>query len=107
MRQVCKGCFQPNVVGYCPGCRKSLFLSAKISPYLAVTLPSRDQRAVLASYNKEKSLTDVRIEYALQQNGNKLELTEETGTHILKPIPTGPYERLNQLPANEHLTMQI
>ena len=39
---------------------------------------------------------------------NKLKLAREgeKGTHILKPIPTAG-KRIEQMPANEHLTMQI
>jgi serine/threonine-protein kinase HipA len=37
----------------------------------------------------------------------KLSLTEKGGQYILKPIPSGQFKNLGQVPANEHLTMQI
>ena len=34
-------------------------------------------------------------------------MTESGGQYILKPIPHGQFERLDAVPVNEHLTMQI
>ena len=57
---------------------------------------------------KHISISGVQIKYSLLLKKNKLHLTkaEEKGTHILKPIPSG-VKNADQLPANEHLTMQI
>lgn len=107
MKLSCKGCFKPNIIEYCADCRRQLFSKARIASLLPFRLPERDQLAILSSYNKERSLQDIRIEYALQQNGTSLSLVSEGGSHILKVIPTGTFGRLGQLPANEHLTMQI
>ena len=83
-----------------------LFRKARVSCYLPFSLPERNQLDILSSYSK-KDLRDIRIEFALQQNDNQLEPVEQRGSHILKTIPTGSFQRLDQLPANEHLTMQI
>lgn len=106
MRQVCKGCFKPNVVEYCADCRRQLFSRARMGTLLPFDVPERDQLSILSSYGRGKNLMEIRNEYAVQQNGTKLELAEH-GSHILKTIPTGAFQRLNQLPANEHLTMQL
>jgi serine/threonine-protein kinase HipA len=43
----------------------------------------------------------------LLQQKNKLVLTDTGGTHILKPVPSERLGRLTDLPANEHVSMQI
>ena len=105
-KPACKGCYKPDIAEYCADCRMQLFRKARVSCYLPFTLPERDQLDILSSYSK-KDLRDIRIEFALQQNENQLEPIEQRGSHILKVIPTGSFQRLEQLPANEHLTMQI
>jgi len=47
------------------------------------------------------------VKYSLKREGGKLGLTEIGGEYILKPIPVGGFIKLDQAPANEHLTMQI
>lgn len=58
--------------------------------------------------NQRISFSGVQEKYSLVQEKNKLRLAEEgeQGTHILKPIPSFG-EQADQIPANEHLTMQI
>ncbi|ODT91428.1 MAG: hypothetical protein ABS85_12715 [Sphingobacteriales bacterium SCN 48-20] len=40
-------------------------------------------------------------------NKNELSLTDVRGSHILKPVPAERLERIKDMPANEHVTMQI
>ena len=107
MKHRCKGCFKPNITEYCVDCRRQLFSKAAVESLLPFPSPERDQLSILGSYNKDRTLQDIRIEYALQQNGSKLIPVSQGGSHLLKVIPTGTFGRLGQLPANEHLTMQI
>lgn len=107
MKQVCKGCFKPNVAEYCADCRRQLFSRARVGTLLSFDVPERDQLSILSSYGRARDLQEIRTEYAVQQNGTKLELAEESSSHILKTIPTGAFQKLDQLPANEHLTMQL
>ena len=37
----------------------------------------------------------------------QLEMVDSGGRYLLKPIPHGTLQRLNVLPINEHLTMQM
>ncbi|MEQ8573951.1 MAG: HipA domain-containing protein [Fulvivirga sp.] len=53
------------------------------------------------------SISGVQVKYSLILQGNELQLTDRGGEYILKPIPTGTFNYLNQAPANEHVTMQI
>jgi serine/threonine-protein kinase HipA len=92
---------------YCADCRRALFSRARVGTLLTFDVPERDQLSILSSYGRNRSLEEIRTEFALRQNGTRLELAEEAGSHILKIIPTGAFQRLDQLPANEHLTMQL
>jgi serine/threonine-protein kinase HipA len=103
----CKGCLAANVPEYCADCRKALFDKAKVSSILPFKKPERNQLQVLASYNRRSRLEDIRLEYEVLQRGRELQLTNENGSHILKPAPTGSLTRLDQAPANEQLTMQL
>ncbi len=57
---------------------------------------------------KHVAISGVQQKLSLIQDKNVLRLTEdnERGTHILKPIPAY-LGKVNMVPANEHLTMQI
>ncbi|MBS1585130.1 MAG: HipA domain-containing protein [Bacteroidetes bacterium] len=105
---VCKGCFKPDAADYCANCRKELFDGARVSCYLPFATPARNEKDYLLRSILRPSLPRMILKYNLQQHDRELELlTDGPGTHILKPIPAGNYERLNMAPANEHLTMQL
>lgn len=57
---------------------------------------------------KQISISGVHEKFSVLLDKNKLRLAreEEQGTYILKPIP-GAGKHADQMPANEHLTMQI
>lgn len=57
---------------------------------------------------KHMSISGVQEKFSLLLDKNKLRLINEGehGTHILKPIPSAG-KKADQMPANEHLTMQI
>lgn len=57
---------------------------------------------------KRISISGVQEKFSIVLDKNKLRLTreDELGTYILKPIPSAG-KRPDQMPANEHLTMQI
>lgn len=57
---------------------------------------------------KHMSISGVQEKFSVLLDKNKLRLIHEGehGTHILKPIP-GAGKKADQMPANEHLTMQI
>jgi serine/threonine-protein kinase HipA len=80
---------------------------AHILPYRS---PWSDEATAGAFLDVQKrmSISGMQVKYSLVLDKNKLRLTREgeRGTHILKPIPQG-VERPDQVPANEHLTMQI
>jgi serine/threonine-protein kinase HipA len=101
----CPGCFEPDNNTYCKKCLKKLFNGKKVSHILNFDRPEFDR------INKEQSgrlsLSGIQIKHSLKLENNNLILTENKGEYILKPIPSGQFYNLDQLPANEHLTMQI
>ncbi|HTI09827.1 MAG TPA: HipA domain-containing protein [Puia sp.] len=61
-------------------------------------------------YNEKRkriSISGVQEKYSVLQEKNNLILTDSAGTHILKPVPNERLDRLIDLPANEHVSMQI
>lgn len=56
---------------------------------------------------KRISISGVQEKYSLRLEKNNLFLTDTGGTHILKPVPGERLDRVTDLPANEHVSMQI
>src|SRR5690606_177173 len=71
--------------------------------------PGKDPELTREFNEKRKtiSISGVQEKYSLQLVRNNLSLTSTRGTHILKPIPNERLERIEEMPANEHVTMQI
>src|SRR5690606_18078201 len=65
--------------------------------------PETDQ--LFEENRKRMSISGVQEKYSVLLDKNKLRLIHENeqGTYILKPIP-GVGKKLNQIPANKHLT---
>jgi serine/threonine-protein kinase HipA len=96
---------------YSPVSRQSLFGSRtkKVSHILSFGPPGKNP-ALSREFNEKRktiSISGVQEKYSLLLNKNELLLTASGGTHILKPIPTERLERIEEIPANEHVTMQI
>ena len=101
----CPGCLRSGYETYCNSCKQMLFNNQKVIHILNFT------RAEFNKIKREKSgslsISGIQIKHSMKLINNELVLSEEKGEYILKPIPTGSYENLGQVPANEHLTMQI
>lgn len=111
-----------NEIKYCPGtlaegystysqtCLRRLFDSHLVSHILPYDPPEQDEKvAELFQENRKRiSISGVQEKLSFILDKNKLRLTNnnEQGTHILKPIPHD-LKKVSQVPANEHLTMQI
>ena len=109
-------------IKYCPGtlatghstysktCLNRVFQGRKISHILPWDSPaSNDVSDELFIENQKRiSISGVQEKFSILIEKNKLRLVEEReqGSHILKPIP-GAGRKPDQMPANEHLTMQI
>lgn len=106
----CPGTLVPDHDTYSRTCLARVFDSKKVSHVLPFDSPSTDPDTdKLFEQNMQGiSISGVQEKFSLILHKNKLRLIQagEQGTHILKPIPnTG--RRIDQMPPNEHLTMQI
>ena len=109
-------------IKYCPGTLSAgfntysrtalnrVFYGKKLSHILPYDSPtSNPETDRLFEENRNRmSISGVQEKYSVLLDKNKLRLIHENeqGTHILKPIP-GAGKKRDQMPANEHLTMQI
>jgi serine/threonine-protein kinase HipA len=83
-----------------------LFGGKKVSHVLRFSRPAYDQ-AKRSATAARLSISGVQTKMPLALPGRQLEMTETGGHYILKPIPHGEFQRLDGVPVNEHLTMQI
>ncbi len=109
-------------IKYCPGTLSEgfntysrtalhrVFQGRKVNHVLPYDSPaSNPETAQMFDENRNRmSISGVQEKYAVLLDRNKLRLMDENerGTYILKPIP-GAGKKRDQMPANEHLTMQI
>jgi len=104
----CSGCYTDKGSGYCLKCRKQLFDGAKVAATLGFDAPQAANLAAFQQHTKHLSISGVQLKYSLHLDGNRLLLTEENGQYILKPVPPSrQLVALEDVPENEHLTMQI
>jgi len=107
----CPSTLQEGFSTYSPLAQRDLFGSRnkKVSHILPFGPPGKNTE-LTREYNEKRkhiSISGVQEKYSLLLKRNTLELTAAKGTHILKPVPTERLERVEDMPANEHVTMQI
>ncbi|MDP3313759.1 type II toxin-antitoxin system HipA family toxin [Lutibacter sp.] len=109
-------------IKYCPGtlaegyktysrtCLNRVFNGKKVNHILPYESPSTHQETsdLFDQNRKQISISGVQEKFSVILEKNKLRLINEgeRGIYILKPIPSAG-GKVNQMPANEHLTMQI
>lgn len=106
----CPGSLAAGFATYSPSTLRTLFDKKKVSHILPY-LPAQQNEEVAELFinnRKRISISGVQEKLSLLLDGNQLRLTAmgEQGTYILKPIPRD-LKKVDQVPANEHLTMQI
>ena len=100
----CPGCLKEGQPVYCRKCLQSVFGGRKVNPVLPFSRPEYNLRMSQAS---RISISGVQTKHTLKLVGDALELTDEGGAFILKPVPYGPFKNLEEAPANEHFSMQL
>lgn len=88
---------------------KQLFQGKKVSAILPYDSPTNNVNANIFIENRKRmSISGVQEKFSVLLDENKLRLIQrkEQGMYILKPIPNVG-KHTDQMPANEHLTMQI
>lgn len=106
----CPGTLAEGYNSYSNLCLRKLYNGKKVNHILPYNSPkSNDDNAAIFIENRKRiSISGVQEKMSLLLDKNKLRLTKEgeKGTYILKPIPID-LKKVSQVPANEHLTMQI
>lgn len=106
----CPGTLAKGFSSYSITCLKRVFQGKKVSHILPYNPPqeSEEDAEKFIENRKRISISGVQEKLSLLLEKNKLRLTNkgERGNYILKPIPRD-LKNVDQVPANEHLTMQI
>lgn len=106
----CPGTLATGFDTYSPTCLKRVFNGKKVNHVLPYNTPtiSEDDAELFMENRKHLSISGVQEKVSVLMEKNNLRLTKdgEQGTYILKPIPRD-LKHVDQVPANEHLTMQI
>lgn len=106
----CPGTLAEGFSTYSPSCLRNLFNGKKVNHILSYDHPQQNEEvAELFMENRKRiSISGVqeKLSFVLEKNNLRLTKEGEQGTYILKPIPRD-LKKVDQVPANEHLTMQI
>jgi serine/threonine-protein kinase HipA len=105
----CPSTLKPGFTSYSPAALRRVFQSKKVNHELPFTSPEDEKvNQVFMENRKRLSISGVQKKLSLILEKNKLRLTNEGehGLYILKPIPDD-LTQVAQVPANEHVTMQI
>ena len=106
----CPGTLAAGFITYSRTCHKRVFNGSQVNhvlPYASLQ-SNHNSEGSFEENATRMSISGVQEKFSLIQLKNKIRLTKEgeQGTHILKPIPSSS-KNADQMPANEHLTMQI
>ena len=106
----CPGTLAEGFTTYSPSCLRNLFSSKKVNHVLPYEQPQQSEEVAeqFMENRKRISISGVqeKLSFLLEKNLLRLTNQGEQGTYILKPIPRD-LKKVDQVPANEHLTMQI
>jgi serine/threonine-protein kinase HipA len=107
---VCPGTLAEGFISYSPACLRNLFNNKKVSHILPYNAPTKNE-GVAEQFIENRKLLSIsgvqeKLSLVLEKNVLRLSHDGEQGTYILKPIPRD-VKKVDQVPANEHLTMQI
>ncbi|MFA5301976.1 MAG: HipA domain-containing protein [Bacteroidales bacterium] len=106
----CPGTLAEGHSTYSQSCLRNLFSGKKVNHVLPYEHPqlSEEVAGQFIENRKRISISGVQEKLSFILDKNILRLTKEgeQGTYILKPIPRD-LKQVDQVPANEHLTMQI
>jgi serine/threonine-protein kinase HipA len=107
----CPGTLATGFETYCTNCLRKVFDGKSVSHLLSMPSPQKDEETLelFLENTKRISVSGFQTKLSMVLDKNKLRLTKEgeQGTHILKPKPTTLLKKSAEVPANEHLTMQI
>jgi len=104
----CYSCLKPKIGThlYCAKCKKSIFNGIDINP---LTFDKKEFYQARRRMGDRMSISGVQDKISLKFSDElNLVPTEKEGKYILKPVPQSEeLENIEELPANEHISMQI
>ena len=101
----CHCCLKETENDFCRSCSQRLFSKANFSAMLKFTLPSIVQGT--NQNTRRISISGAQAKYSLRIVSKELEPTDNNGTYILKPATNMQFRLFADMPANEHITMQM
>ncbi len=106
---VCPCTLQPGYDSYSPSALKVLFDGMKVSPILDIDFETADGNANMVENQHNLSISGAQEKYSAVVDSGFIRLAQpdEQASFILKPAPLLNISTRKQIPANEHLTMQI
>lgn len=101
----CRCCLKESENDFCRSCARRLFGKSVFSATLGFTLPDIVQSR---NGNAERiSISGAQTKFSLKIDGKALSPVDHGGSYILKPVTSMRFRLYNDLPANEHVTMQM
>lgn len=105
---VCPGTLQPGFDTYSPQALRLLFSGKKVSHHISLRWDDDAADELIESMqNMSISGAQEKLPALVERGAVRLAAEGERSTHILKPAPMDRISFRKQIPANEHLTMQI
>ena len=108
--EVCPSTLRPGFSTYSPIAVRELFDGVAVSPFIDINFENeRDQQQAMENMNN-MSISGAQEKFSAIIDDGKIRLAHkgEQATYILKPAPFNlSLSTRKQIPANEHLTMQI
>ena len=101
----CHCCLKETENDFCRSCSQRLFSKANFSAMLKFTLSSIAQGT--NQNTRRISISGAQAKYSLRIVSKELEPTDNNGTYILKPSTNMQFRLFADMPANEHITMQM
>lgn len=101
----CHCCLKETENDFCRSCSQRLFSKANFSAMLKFTLSSIAQGT--NQNTRRISISGAQAKYSLRIKSKELEPTDNNGTYILKPATNMQFRLFADMPANEHITMQM
>ncbi len=106
----CPSCLDEGFTTYSPRATRTLFDGHKVSPYLDFEFDGVRDRQLIIDAMHRISVSGVQEKFpaVIEKGSIRIAGDDQQSTYILKPAPWDETLReRKQIPANEHLTMQI
>ena len=106
----CPSCLDEGFTTYSPKAARTLFDGRKVSPYLDFEFDGVRDNQLIIDAMRRISVSGVQEKFpaVIEKGSIRIAGDNEQSTYILKPAPWDETLReRKQIPANEHLTMQI